>query len=56
MASMTPFYTGIVTTLGRIQEYTVWVKGQVVYFTATRMYAEKILKAEAYRAGVALDS
>lgn len=30
---------GVIETPGRIQPYTVWVKGQVVYFTADKVEA-----------------
>ena len=40
---------GVVLTLGRQQPYAVWVRGEIVLFTASREEADRKLRAEEKR-------
>jgi len=40
---------GVVVTEGRVQPFAVWVRGEIVLFTASRSQADSKLKAEETR-------
>lgn len=42
---------GVVVTEGRAQPFAVWVRGEIVLFTASRSQADAKLKAEETRMG-----
>ena len=50
---MTDKTHGVVVTLGRVQPFAVWVRGEIVLFTSSREQADRKLHSEEMRLGAA---